>query len=386
MRPRSSCLRVASSRSEANCANAASSRYWASARRTPPPVSLRFMILVCAAPPTRDTEMPALIAGRMPALNRSVSRKIWPSVIEITLVGTNAVTSPAWVSMIGSAVSEPVLPLTAPLVNFSTYSSLTRARALEQARVQIEHVAGVGFAARRTAQQQRDLAVGPRLLGQVVIDDQRVLAAVAEVLAHGAAGIGRDVLHRRRLGGGGGDDDGVGHGAVFFELAHHVGDGRGFLPDRDVDAEQVLALLIDDGVDRHRGFAGLAVADDQLALAAADRHHRVDRLEAGLHRLRHRFARNHARRDFLDDVGQLGIDRAFAVDRLPERIDHAPDQFGTDGHRQNRPVHLTVSPSVMCSYSPSTTAPTESRSRFSARPKVLFGNSSISPCMTSASP
>src|SRR5438876_358049 len=93
MRPRSSCLRVASSRSLANWANAASSRYCASARRTPPPVSRRFMILVCAAPPTRDTEMPALIAGRIPALNRSVSRKICPSVIEITLVGTNAVTS-----------------------------------------------------------------------------------------------------------------------------------------------------------------------------------------------------------------------------------------------------------------------------------------------------
>src|SRR5947208_9412178 len=32
--PRSSCRRVASSRSEANCENAASSRYWASARHT----------------------------------------------------------------------------------------------------------------------------------------------------------------------------------------------------------------------------------------------------------------------------------------------------------------------------------------------------------------
>ena len=37
-------------------------------------------------------------------------------VIEMTLVGTNAVTSPAWVSITGSAVSEPVLPFTAPLV------------------------------------------------------------------------------------------------------------------------------------------------------------------------------------------------------------------------------------------------------------------------------
>ena len=59
--------------------------------------------------------------------------------------------------------------------------------ALEQAAVEIEHVAGIGFAARRAAQQQRDLAVGDGLLGQVVIDDQRVLAAVAEVLAHRAA-------------------------------------------------------------------------------------------------------------------------------------------------------------------------------------------------------
>src|SRR6185437_12250333 len=75
--PRSSCLRVDSSRSEANCEKAASSRNCASARRTLPPSFL--MILVCAAPPTRDTEMPALMAGRMPALNRSVSRNIWPS-------------------------------------------------------------------------------------------------------------------------------------------------------------------------------------------------------------------------------------------------------------------------------------------------------------------
>ena len=85
------------------------------------------MMSVCAAPPTRDTEMPAFMAGRTPALNRSVSRKIWPSVMEMTFVGTNAVTSPAWVSMMGRPVSEPVLPFTAPLVACSTYSSLTRA-------------------------------------------------------------------------------------------------------------------------------------------------------------------------------------------------------------------------------------------------------------------
>ena len=60
------------------------------------------------------------------AASRPYALKI-RSVIEMTLVGTKAVTSPACVSMIGSAVSEPVLPLTSPLVNFSTYSGFTRA-------------------------------------------------------------------------------------------------------------------------------------------------------------------------------------------------------------------------------------------------------------------
>ena len=36
---------------------------------------------------SRDTERPTFTAGRMPWKNRSVSRKIWPSVMEMTLVG-----------------------------------------------------------------------------------------------------------------------------------------------------------------------------------------------------------------------------------------------------------------------------------------------------------
>ena len=89
--------------------------------------------------------------------------------------------------------------------------------ALQQARVEIEDVAGIGLAAWRTAEQQRDLAIAGGVLGEVVVDDQRVPAVVAEVLAHRGGGEGSEVLHRRGLGGGGGDDDGVGHRAVLFE-------------------------------------------------------------------------------------------------------------------------------------------------------------------------
>ena len=63
-----------------------------------------------------------------------------------------------------------------------------------------------------------------------------------------------------------------------------------------------------------------------------------------------------------------------------------PSNSGPTGTSRILPVHLTVSPSVMCVYSPKTTAPTESRSRFNANPKVLPGNSNISPCITSERP
>ena len=65
------------------------------------------MALICAEPPTRETLLPTLMAGRKPLLKRSASRKICPSVIEITLVGMYAEMSPACVSMIGKLVSEP---------------------------------------------------------------------------------------------------------------------------------------------------------------------------------------------------------------------------------------------------------------------------------------
>src|SRR5699024_6020906 len=207
--------------------------------------------------------------------------------------------------------------------------------ALEQARVQVEHVTRIGFTARRATQQQRHLAVGPGLLGQVVVDDQRVFAAVTEVLAHGAAGVRRNVLQRRRLGGVGGHDNRVLHRTVLFELAHHRGDRRALLTHRHVNALDTGALLVDDRVDRHRGLAGLTVADDQLALTAADRHHGVDRLQAGLYRLVAALAGNHTRRDPLDRLGGCRLDGAVAVDRAAQRVDHPTQQRVTHRHLQN---------------------------------------------------
>ena len=156
-------------------------------------------------------------------------------------------------------------------------------------------------------------------------------------------------------------------------------DRRHALADRDVDGDEVRVLVVDDRVDRDRRLAGLAVADDQLALAAADRDHRVDRLEAGLHRLLHRLA--------LDDAGGLELGRAASRScrcrpcrragcRAGRRCGRAAPR--RPGSRAGSPVRLTVSPSTIFSQSPNSTAPTLSDSRFSARPVTSWGSSSIS--------
>src|SRR5690606_25914525 len=118
------------------------------------------------------------------------------------------------------------------------------------------------------------------------------------------------------------------------------GHGRLLLTDRHVDADHVLPLLVDDRVDGHRGLAGLAVADDELALTAADRDHRVDRLEARLHGLVHRLALDDARRLDLDHAALGALERALAVDRLAERVHHPADEGLTDRHGHDGPGAL----------------------------------------------
>jgi hypothetical protein len=208
-------------------------------------------------------------------------------------------------------------------------------RPLEQPRMQVEDVAGVGFATRRPAQQQRQLAVGVGLLREVVVDHQgRATLPIHEVLGHGGAGIGRDVLQRRRVRGAGRDDDGVVHRAGLGEPVDDADDRRLLLADGDVDAGDAGTALVDDGVDGDGGAAGLAVADDQLALAAADRDHAVDRLEAGLQRLVHRLPAGDARRLELERPAVRRLHHALAVERPAQRVDHPADHRLAARHAQ----------------------------------------------------
>ncbi len=105
------------------------------------------------------------------------------------------------------------------------------------------------------------------------------------------------------------------------------------------------------------GLAGLAVADDQLALTAADRGHGVDGLDAGLQRLVHRLA--------TDDAGRLHLEaaqrccwRSGPCRRWPGRARSRPDRRARrpTGTERIRPVAFTDWPSSISSAWPSTTA------------------------------
>ena len=104
------------------------------------------------------------------------------------------------------------------------------------------------------------------------------------------------------------------------------------MPDGAVNTNQVATLAVDDGVQRHRGLARLAVANDQLALAAADGNHRVDGLQSGRHRLSHRLAIDDAGCQSLHIDALISVDRALVIDRVAERVYHAADHGIADGH------------------------------------------------------
>jgi len=107
------------------------------------------------------------------------------------------------------------------------------------------------------------------------------------------------------------------------------------LADAAVNTNYVAAFLIDDGVQNDGGFAGLAVADDQFALAAANRNHRVDSLDAGLQRLANGLAVEHTGGDAFERIALLRKDGTLSVERFAERIHHAADEGLPHGNGHN---------------------------------------------------
>ena len=113
---------------------------------------------------------------------------------------------------------------------------------------------------------------------------------------------------------------------MLLQPRDQAGHRGGLLADGHVDADDVLALLVDDGVQGDGRLAGAPVADDELALSAPDGDHGVDGLDAGLQGLLHRLP--------ADDAGGLELHLPEVLVSMgplsssgtPERIHHPSDE------------------------------------------------------------
>src|SRR6266852_9313558 len=106
--------------------------------------------------------------------------------------------------------------------------------------------------------------------------------SVSVIFAHRDASVRSEELHWRRVRSGCTHDRGVVHCSEALELVYYLGHGRLFLTDRDVKTINIPASLVDDRIDRNRGFARLSVADNQLPLPPPDWDQGIQCLEPGL--------------------------------------------------------------------------------------------------------
>src|SRR5580692_1873774 len=97
--------------------------------------------------------------------------------------------------------------------------------------------------------------MGSSVLRQVVDHDQRVLAAITEILRHRESGGGRNPLQSGRACRTGNDDDAALRGSVFLDRIDGAAYARALLANRDIDADDIARLLIDNRVDRDRRLA-----------------------------------------------------------------------------------------------------------------------------------
>ncbi len=136
------------------------------------------------------------------------------------------------------------------------------ARPFPQTCMQIEDVARISLAPPRLTRQQRKFPAGRGMFGQVVTDDQPMIAQVAEPCRHAGGRERRQPAQARLVGRGGHHGD---HAVGPAMAGHH----RHALTDGDLDADRAAQGLGDQRIDRDRGPAGLTLANDQRALAPA---------------------------------------------------------------------------------------------------------------------
>ena len=118
--------------------------------------------------------------------------------------------------------------------------------------------------------QQRQFAIGASVMGEIVVHDQHVAAGFHKRLCDAGRGVRRNVSESRWIVAFRHDHDGVVHRPFSRNLATTFATADARWPIAQSDAYDVLVPLVEYRVNRDGRFACLSIAQNQLALAAAN--------------------------------------------------------------------------------------------------------------------
>jgi hypothetical protein len=167
-----------------------------------------------------------------------------------------------------------------------------------------------------------------------------MLSVVTEPLSHSAPREGGEVLERSSLRGRSSNDDSVLHSVVLLECLHELSDSRTLLTNGDVDAVQLLLLvlaivpplLVKDSVNGDGSLSGLTVTNDKLTLTTTNGNHGVNGLNTGHHRLVDGTTRQDTRGLKGSTATLSSVDRTLPVNWVSEGVNNTAEQFRTDGY------------------------------------------------------
>ena len=74
---------------------------------------------------------------------------------------------------------------------------------------------------------------------------------------------------------------------MLFQCMNQLGNRRGLLSDCYINTDNLLSLLVQNGIYCNRGFTGLTVSNNQLSLPTSDRKHGVNGKNTGFQRRIH---------------------------------------------------------------------------------------------------
>ena len=166
--------------------------------------------------------------------------------------------------------------------------------------MQIEHIARISLTTGGTSKDKRYFTISYSLLRQIIVYYKRMQSAIPEIFANGGSGKRSIILECGRLCSRSSYYYSIGHGSVFTQYLHGIGNSRSFLAYCYIYAINGIALLIigfliNYSVYGNSSLTCLTIADDQLTLTSADRNHGIDSLKTCLKSLIYRLSVNNAR-------------------------------------------------------------------------------------------